>query len=449
MLSLTGCSDKEPFITAGPDDTPRFLSPSSIEGTITVSRNQTREDVFVFPNKDVDGVEEMVVTPANYVTIEWISDGYVLGTGTSFSKQFEAGDYELLIKVTTQAGKVATRTVKLSVSALATDPQINKKEKNRWLNPGQPLTIEGSNLTGVKTLVFTPAKENEVTRADEPVVAEDGSIELPCEVAEDGNSVVVTLPEGMAKGNYRVSAVKDNGERFGCGLVTVTDEEWVDPNVEKITLWEGSQFINWGEANVRIAADQVADIPEGTIIYVTYTLPEAEYHQMRVTTDWWDYEIVPQFDFTGSTPNPYGFEYSAEVKEKIQTEGGFLFVGFGYEIQEIYYEAVSGETVLWEENPVDINWGDSNIHLTSEQLASVQPGASIFVYYELIDAEYHAMRITSNQWSYEFVPQFDLTTESPMPYEFEYTAEHQQKAQEQEGMLVVGFGYRVSKITFK
>ena len=149
---LTSCADQDPFITAGPDDTPRFLAPSSIEGNVQTSVSQTREETFSM---------DIVVTPAKYTTIEWIADGHVYGTGASFSKQFEAGNYDLTIKATTQAGKVAFRIVKLSVSALADDPSFNNKEKNRWLNPGQPLTIEGKNLTGVSSLIFTPVIEEE------------------------------------------------------------------------------------------------------------------------------------------------------------------------------------------------------------------------------------------------------------------------------------------------
>lgn len=120
MLSLAGCSSDEPYITAGPDDTPRFLAPSSIEGSAETSVNQNRDEVFSM---------EVVVTPANHTTIEWISDGRVLGTGTTFNKQFEAGNYDLIIKATTQAGKVATRTVKLTVGALAEDPQLDNKKR--------------------------------------------------------------------------------------------------------------------------------------------------------------------------------------------------------------------------------------------------------------------------------------------------------------------------------
>lgn len=431
---LTSCANQDPFITAGPDDTPRFLAPSSIEGNVQTSVSQTREEVFNM---------EVVVTPAKYTTIEWIADGHVLETGTTFNSQFEAGNYDLMIKATTQAGKEAYRIVKLSVSALADDPSFNNKEKNRWLNPGQPLTIEGKNLAGVKSLIFTPVIEEETRLANEPV-------EVSCVDSEDGKSVAVTLPEDMTEGSYRVSAVDGEAVRYGLGLVTVSNEKYVDPDVEQKFLWEGSQVINWGDSNVRLTAEQLADVPVGTTLYINYTVPEAEYHAMRITTDRWDYEIVPQFDITGETPNPFAFEYTAEIQQKIQEEGAMLIVGFGYEIQGVYYEAASpnAETVLWEEDPIVINWGDSNLHLTADQLASVQPGATIRVYFESIEAEYHAMRITSNPWDYDYVTQFDIIEGTPNPYEFTFTAEHQQMAQEKEGMLVVGFGYKLLKVSF-
>lgn len=464
MLSLTGCSDKDPFITAGPDDTPRFLSPSSIEGNATVSRSQTREDVFVFPNKSVDGVEEIVMTPAKYVTIEWISDGYVLGTGTSFSKQFEAGDYDLLIKATTQAGKVATRTVKLSVSALATDPQINKKEKNRWLNPGQPLTIEGTNLVGVKKLVFTPVIEVEeaVTRADEPadtqpVMSGDGSIELLCEASEDGSNVIVNLPADMVKGIYRISAVKDNEERFGCGLVTVTDEKWVDPDYEEVALWEGDQAIDWNADLCKISAEQMADVPVGTDLKVYYTTPEAEYHAMRIITPWWgdnpEDNIVAQFDITDETPNPFIFVYDERCKALVEERGGMCLVGFGYNVQKVAYDRKVGATVLWEDTPVTIDWNADLCKLTTEQMAAVPVGATIYIHYDMPEAEYHAMRITTPWWGDNpednLVAQFDLTAETPNPFEFTYDQHCKQLVEERGGMCLVGFGYRVSKIAFK
>ena len=318
---LTSCANQDPFITAGPDDTPRFLAPSSIEGNVQTSVSQTREEVFNM---------EVVVTPAKYTTIEWIADGHVLETGTTFNSQFEAGNYDLMIKATTQAGKEAYRIVKLSVSALAEDPSFNNKEKNRWLNPGQPLTIEGKNLTDVNSLIFTPVIEEETRLANEP-------IEVSCVGSEDGKSVAVTLPEEMPNGSYRVSAVNGEGERFGLGLVTVSNERYVDPDVEQKFLWEGSQVINWGDSNLHLTADQLASVQPGATIRVYFESIEAEYHAMRITSNPWDYDYVTQFDITEETPNPYEFTFTAEHQQMVQEKEGLLVVGFGYKLLKVSF----------------------------------------------------------------------------------------------------------------
>jgi hypothetical protein len=452
---LTSCSNQEPFITAGPDDTPRFLAPSSIEGNVQTSVSQNREETFAM---------DIVVTPAKYTTIQWISDGHVLGTGASFSRQFEAGNYDLTIKATTQAGKEAYRIVKLSVSALADDPTFNNKEKNRWLNPGQPLTIVGTNLTQVKSLIFTPViKEEEeaeeveeASRADEQPVG-DGSIEVSCVGSEDGGSVTVTLPEDMPEGSYRVSAVYESGERFGLGLVTVSNEEYVEGDVVEVALWEGNQAIDWNADLCKITAEQMADVPVGTEIKVYYTTPEAEYHSMRITTPWWgdtpEDNLVAQFDITDETPNPFIFVYDDHCKALVEERGAISLVGFGYTVQKVAYDKKVGETVIWEESPVTIDWNADLCKVSAEQMAAVPVGATIFVYYDMPEAEYHAMRITTPWWGDtpedNLVAQFDLTDETPNPFEFTYDQHCKNLVDERGAMSLVGFGYRVSKIAFK
>lgn len=455
---ISSCTSQDPFITAGPDDTPRFLAPSSIEGSVQTSVSQTREDVFAM---------DIVVTPAKYTTVEWIADGHVLGTGVSFSKQFEAGDYELTIRATTQAGKEAYRTVRLSVKALADDPEINNKEKNRWLNPGNVITIEGSNLSGVRALVFTPVIEPEQEEqplpesrageeSDTQPVSGDGSFQVPCQPAADGNSVTVTLPEGV-EGRFRMSAVRENGERFGCGLVTITTEEYVEGDLVEVALWEGSQAIDWNADLLKLTAEQLADVPVGTEIKVYYSVPEAEYHSMRVTTPWWgdnpEDNIVAQFDITGETPNPYVFVYDEHCKALVDERGAMSFVGFGYTIEKIAYDMQVGETTLWEEGTVTIDWNADLLKVTSEQMADVPVGATIYIYYDMVDAEYHSMRVTTPWWGDNpednLVPQFDITEDTPKPYEFTYDQNCKALVDERGAMSVVGFGYSVSKITFK
>lgn len=438
---LTSCANQDPFITAGPDDTPRFLAPSSIEGNVQTSVSQTREETFSM---------DIVVTPAKYTTIEWIADGHVLGTGTSFAGQFEAGNYDLYIKATTQAGKEAYRIVKLSVSALADDPSFNNKEKNRWLNPGQPLTIEGKNLIGVSSLIFTPVIEEETLLSDE-------TTEVSCVSSEDGNNVTATLPEDMPVGSYRVSAVNNDGERFGMGLVTVSNDTYVEGDVVEVALWEGNQAIDWNADLCKITAEQMADVPVGTEIKVYYTTPEAEYHAMRITTPWWgdtpEDNLVAQFDITSETPNPFIFVYDDHCKALVEERGAISLVGFGYTVQKVAFDKKVGETVLWEDGPVTIDWNADLCKLSTELMAAVPVGATIYVYYDMPEAEYHAMRITTPWWGDtpedNLVAQFDLTEETPNPFEFTYDQHCKDLVDERGAMSLVGFGYRVSKITFK
>jgi hypothetical protein len=64
---------------------------------------------------------------------------------------------------------------------------------------------------------------------------------------------------------------------------------------------------------------------------------------------------------------------------------------------------------------------------------------------------YHAMRITTNQWGDnpedQVVAQFDLTGETPNPFEFTYTAANKEIVDSRGGMLIVGYGYKLTKVT--
>lgn len=261
----------------------------------------------------------------------------------------------------------------------------------------------------------------------------------------------------MPKGIYRVSAVNDKAERFGCGMVTVTDEEWVDPDIVEVALWEGDQAIDWNADLCKITAEQMADVPVGTEIKVYYTTPEAEYHAMRITTPWWgdnpEDNLVGQFDITAETPNPFIFVYDEHCKALVEERGAMCLVGFGYNVQKVAYDKMVGATVLWEGDPVTIDWNADLCKLTAEEMADVPVGATISIYYDTPEAEYHAMRITTPWWGDNpednLVAQFDLTEETPNPFEFTYDQHCKALVDERGAMSLVGFGYRVSKITFK
>ena len=110
------------------------------------------------------------------------------------------------------------------------------------------------------------------------------------------------------------------------------------------------------------------------------------------------------------------------------------------------------ENILWE-GSIEINWGDSNALIAAEDLADVPVGATVRLYYEMADMPdgYHALRITTPWWGDnaedQVVAQFDLTEETPNPFEFTYTEANKTIVDERGGMLIVGYGYRLTKVT--
>jgi hypothetical protein len=121
---------------------------------------------------------------------------------------------------------------------------------------------------------------------------------------------------------------------------------------------------------------------------------------------------------------------------------------------EAYVDPDIKETVIWE-GSTDINWGESNVNVSAEALATVPVGATIHLYYDIIDMPdgYHAMRITTPWWGDnaedQVVAQFDLTADTPNPYEFTYSEANKAIIDERGGMLIVGYGYKLTKVTFE
>ena len=118
---------------------------------------------------------------------------------------------------------------------------------------------------------------------------------------------------------------------------------------------------------------------------------------------------------------------------------------------DVYPDPGVQETVLWEGGVV-INWGDSNVQIPADVMAAVAVGTTLQVHYEMVDADYHAMRITTPWWGDnaedQIVAQFDVTADTPNPFEFTYTVANKAIVDERGGMLIVGFGYKLTKISF-
>ena len=428
---LTSCSDDDPFYTASEDDAPRILNtdfPDAKGGQPGVLNTITRTTNFTF---------DVIVTPVDYTTVAWYIDDDLVAEGLSIDMPLLAGDHILRIVATTTKGLSTSRTCIVKVLPADGDPALATDAKSRWLTIGAAKTIGCTNVTSVTKVFIGKQEASNVSYAD--------------------GQISFTVPS-MDEGEYMVSIEDANGMRYGCGIFTVSADEYVDLGIKETVLWEGDQAIDWNADLLKITAEQMADIPTGAEIHIYYTMPEAEYHAMRITSPWWgdnpEDDYVSQFDITDETPNPFVFVYDERCKALVEERGAICVVGFGFNVQKVsVVEGVApAENTLWE-GSTEINWGDSNVLIAAEDLANVPIGATVRLYYEMADMPegYHALRITTPWWGDnaedQVVAQFDLTEETPNPFEFTYTEANKAIVDERGGMLIVGYGYRLTKVT--
>ena len=348
---------------------------------------------------------DVVVTPANYTTIEWISDGEVLGTGATFNKEFEAGDYELTIMAKTQTGKQAYRIVDLSVSPIDGDPVASSDGLSRFQDPGAIVTLSGSNLGNIKKVKIN-GREIDVTNAT------SGEIQF-------------TIPADIPEGSYRLSMINAEGVSYGGGYMTISNQ----------AIFSQSNFMGKSTGQVKLTGRKLDDVATVTVNDVACTIVSKDAENIIIQ--------LPELE-----EGTYALKATTTNGTAVKFLNGSKLV----DAASIKVSLIAAK-ILWE-GDVDINWGTSNVLIPSATMAQVNVGATIRLEYDIIDMPegYHAMRITTNWWgdgaADQVVPQFDLTSDTPNPFEFTYTEANNAIVQEREGMLIVGYGYKLKRVTF-
>ena len=394
---LTGCQPEAPFDTQSPDDAPLILTPYNESGTGTFT--------YDLVNPDTPLYDSVTVTPSKYTTINWYLDKCLVYTGTKIDMCFPAGNYNLTIEAVTQAGLRTERTGTVTVHPYDYDPYSAAPAAGRHIAPGVETTIEGQNLSKAKAIVIAnDIFGSEVVHTITPTYQEDGLLKFILPDTEDGtyflllqdadgklygadnidvhngavalagfaempagnewvitgvnlqkvvkvkvadieitdlqvtdNSVTLTAP-ALEVGEYALSMFNEDGS----AVLFITNEGAVE-QVKTIvpsetTIWTGPVTIDWNADLVKVEASAMAAVPVGATIYVYFEVPEAEYHAMRVTTPWWDYDFLPQVDGMEGQPNPYSFTYEAAGKEAVDRTGAMSVVGFGLTITKITFK---------------------------------------------------------------------------------------------------------------
>ena len=157
------------------------------------------------------------------------------------------------------------------------------------------------------------------------------------ELTKTATSITFTAPAAEV-GEHKLSIKNADGS----SVYFITDEGMVDVVTtivsSETTIWEGSCVINWGDSKVELTADMMKDVPVGSTIYVYFNVPEAEYHALRITDDWWTHDLLPQVDGMADQPNPYTFVYDDADKAAVEQTGKALITGFGLEITKVTFK---------------------------------------------------------------------------------------------------------------
>lgn len=272
--------------------------------------------------------------------------------------------------------------------------------------------------------------------------------------SKDNEKLTIMVPE-LEEGTYELKASTANGAVKFLNEGTLVEVASIKvSSVAEDILWEGNHAIDWGtpwedsDSKATNFLKQNAAVGCTLRLYVKRT--DSEYAKGCPAVGWADIVKGGVDPNRGDvdiafTDNYIDFTLTAKSFELLNN-GNLQVVGHGFNLLKITL-LPSAETTLWE-GATNINWGDANVFISAADMANVPVGATVSLYYEMIDAEYHSLRVTNEDWSKDIVPQVDGLADIPSPYEFEFTADHKAIA-DAKGMLVTGFGYKLTKVTVK
>lgn len=440
VMTFTSCSESnDAFFTATEDDYPRILNtdiPEASGGARATLPAITRDNNFVF---------EVIVTPADYTTVTWFIDGKQVYEGKTIDYSLIAGTYEVDIVATTTKGKSTMRQCSLDVLPLDTDPALAQDAKSLWCQIGTVKTIAVSNFDDVTKMSI----------AGQQIA----------DFKNNGETITFTVP-AIIEGDQKVIVETADGTKYGCGNVYITPEKWVDPGVQEVILFEGGVDINWGESNVNIPTDVFADVPVGTTIKVFYEMVDMSegYHALRITTPWWgdnpEDQVVPQFDLTADTPNPFEFTYTDANKAIVDERGGMLFVGYGYKLTKVSYEKnVGPKEQTFFEGEAQVAWNEVSI-MGAEQVATLSEGQEIHIQFTVLDPipeGYTQIRMITPGWAfnpegderYQFDPAGSMGLEAGKSGEIVKVIDSDFLSNYASGLVLTGNGCVIKKVTVK
>ena len=397
-VAFLSCTQKEePFFTASENDAPRILNtdiPDWDGGAPSVLMTISRDQNFEF---------EIIVTPADYTTVEWFLDDVKIAEGKTINQPVLAGNWTLKMLATTTKGLSTYRIAKLVVNPLAGDPVAGEAILERLVAPGATAALGGTNMDKVAKVVI-------------------GGVE--CDATYADGAVTYTVPADMAAGTYQLT-LKDAEEfEYGAGYITVSAASVV--SAASFSAKSGAELVltglNLDKVTSLTAGEQACTIVSKTAGELKVTLPDLAKGS---------YDIVG-VDASGNAVN---FVDGTQMLDKAAL-------------------TITAEETLWEgHHYVSWDFADGNPNKTFSALAvdskAWAVGRIIRVTLTLdTAAAYHQVQFNTMHWT-ELPGTFRGDFFADMVAEFTWTQEMSDLVNAQDGFIVCGHGFFVDKVTIE
>ena len=397
-VALISCTQKEEsFFTATENDAPRILNtdiPDWDNGQpqtlLTISRDQN----FEF---------EIIVTPADYTTVEWFLDDVKVAEGKTINQPVLAGTWTVKIVATTTKGLSTSRTAMLVVNPVDGDPVAGDAILERLVAPGSAAVLSGQNMDKVAKVVI-------------------GGVE--CNATYADGAVTYTVPADMTAGTYQLTLKDAEGYEYGAGYTTVSAASVI--SAASFSGKPGDEITVTG-----LNLDMVASLSAGdkACKIISQTSSELKF-------------AVPVLE-------PGDYQLSGADKDGVA-------VGFvnGTQMQESASLTVVSAAAIWEGHHY-VSWaledGDPNktFSALAEDSKSWPVGSKVGITLSIKpDDEYHQVQFNSMWWTQ--LPGTEKTDfgEDTL-FEIVWTQEILDLINAQGGFIVCGHGFYVDKVTLE
>ena len=393
-VALLSCTQKEePFFTATEDDAPRILNtdiPDWDKGQpqtlLTISRDQN----FEF---------EIIVTPADHTIVEWFLDDVKVAEGKTINQPVLAGTWTVKIVATTTKGLSTSRTAMLVVNPLDGDPVAGEAILERLVAPGAAAVLGGQNMDKVAKVVI-------------------GGVECAATYAD--GAVSYTVPADMAAGTYQLTLKDAEAYEYGAGYVTVSASSVI--SAATFSGKPGAELTVTGLNLDKVASLKVGS---GACTIVSQTAAELTFALPVV--------VAGTYDLTGA-----------------DASGNAVNFVNGAQMQESATVLITSEVVLWEGSHY-VDWGTPFNAIQVSVKEHLAPGRILRFY-----VNGNGQGAATTAWWNNFTTGLDgeanrgdIMISGEQVLEYTLSAAGVEKLMNEDGLLCVGSGYTITKVTIE